>query len=55
MTVGFLAKSLTKETVLTIKDQETKKTIWEGKAEKAVNIPGKVKDWDFSKNHTVYV
>lgn len=54
MTVKFLAGKLTKETVVIIKDQDTGKTLFTGKAEKAI-YDDTVKDWDFSKDHVIFV
>lgn len=54
MTVSFLARMLFKETVVIIKDMKSRKTVWCGTAEKAI-FRDKVKDWDFSKQHIIYI
>ena len=54
MKVEFLTKMLTTDTWVIIKDQRTKKTLFEGFANLA-RFDDKVKDWDFSKNHIIYV
>lgn len=54
MTVKFLAGMLKKDTVVIIKDRETKAVIWKGAAGKA-EYEDTVKDWDFSRDHIIYV
>lgn len=54
MTVSFLAKMLVNETVVIIKDMKSRKTVWCGTAERAL-FQDKVKDWDFSKRHIIYI
>ena len=54
MTVKFLADMLRDETQVIIKDIKTKKVIWSGKAYQA-NFSDKVRDWDFFKNHVIYI
>lgn len=54
MTVAFLTKSLTNETWVVIKDKETGKILFEGYAS-AAGFNDKVKDWDFSKGHVIYI
>ena len=54
MTVGFLVRMLTAETEVVIKDQKTRKTLFIGYASEA-NFNDKVKDWDFSKEHVIYI
>lgn len=54
MTIRFLCKMLTAETKVIIKDQKTGKTFYKGFASKA-NFEDNVKDWDFSKNHIIYI
>lgn len=54
MTVGWLTARLTKDTHVIIKDQKTKKTVWEGEAVFA-NFNDEVKDWNFSRKHIIYI
>lgn len=54
MTIGFLTGMLVKDVLVTIKDSETKVKVWEGEAALA-NFNDKVKDWDFSKGHVIYI
>jgi hypothetical protein len=54
MTVGFLVRMLTSETWVTVKDFSTRKTVFEGYAS-AANFNDKVKDWDFSNGHIIYI
>lgn len=54
MTVGFLTRMLKNETQVTIKDAETKKILFEGCAS-AANFNDEVKNWDFSKEHIIYI
>ena len=54
MTIGFLTGMLVKDVWVTIKDSNTKATLWEGEAALA-NFNDKVKDWDFSKGHIIYI
>ena len=55
MTVGFLACRLKSDVIVTIKDMNTKKTLWKGKAKDATIYKDVVIDWDFSKGHIIYV
>lgn len=54
MTVKFLAGMLKKDTVVIIKDHSTKAVIWRGEAGKAEH-KCTVKDWNFSRDHIIYV
>lgn len=54
MTVRFLTGMLTAETFVEIKDVKTRKTIWSGTANTAL-FEDKVKDWDFSNGHIIYI
>lgn len=54
MTVRFLVRSLVAETYVVIKDFETKKTVWQGSANTAL-FEDRVKDWDFSNGHIIYI
>ncbi len=54
MTVRFLTKMLTVEAIVVIKDEKTKKIIWSGNASMA-NFYDKVKNWDFSSGHVIYI
>lgn len=54
MTVRYLVRMLTNETWVTIKDQKTKKTLFEGYAS-AAGFNDVVKSWDFSKGHIIYI
>lgn len=54
MTVGFLVKHLTNDTWVIIKDHKTHKTLFEGYAS-AANFNDKVKDWNFSNGHIIYI
>ena len=54
MTILFLARQLTAETWVTIKAKETGKTIWSGYASGAT-FGDRVKDWDFSEGHIIYI
>ena len=54
MTVGYLVRMLTNWTEVTIKDAKTKKTLFVGYASDA-NFNDKVKSWDFSKDHIIYI
>ena len=54
MTVGFLTRMLTSATEIIIRDQKTGKTLFIGCAS-AANFNDKVKDWDFSKEHIIYI
>ena len=63
MTATFLAKMLTNDTIIALKDYRTKRlTIWEGRAEELLNLEKvdndtlkPVKDWDFSRKHIIYI
>lgn len=54
MTIGFLVGKLTANTEVIIKDQKTEKILFIGYAS-AANFNDKVKDWDFSKEHIIYI
>lgn len=54
MTVRFLTRNLTAETDVVIKDFDTKKIVWEGSADTAL-FEDRVKDWDFSHGHIIYI
>lgn len=54
MTVRWLARNLTNETWVTIKDKKSKKTLWSGYASRAT-FGDRVKDWDFSEGHIIYI
>ena len=54
MTVGYLVRMLTAWTEVVIKDKRTGKTLFRGCAS-AANFNDKVKDWDFSKEHIIYI
>lgn len=54
MTVRFLVRMLTNETHVIIKNEETNKTLFSGYASAAC-FEDKVKDWDFSKGHIIYI
>ena len=54
MTVGFLTNMLTCDTAIKIIDRESGKTLFEGKANEA-KFDDKVKDWDFSRGHILYI
>ena len=54
MTVKFLATMLTKETLVIVKDYKTHRTLFKGSAVNA-NFEDKVKDWDFHKEHIIYI
>ena len=54
MTVGFLVRMLTTETVVTIRDKETGNVLFTGPAS-AANFNDTVKDWDFSHGHNIYI
>jgi hypothetical protein len=54
MTVRFLARKLTENTWVTIKDAETKKVLFVGQAKAAV-FEDTVTDWDFSNGHIIYI
>lgn len=54
MTVSFLAKMLVDNVPVTIKDSKTGRTLWTGEAKEAM-FPATVADWDFSKEHVIYI
>lgn len=54
MTVGFLTRMLTAETWVIIKNQKTKKVLFEGYAS-AANFNDEVKDWNFRNSHIIYI
>lgn len=54
MKVYELTRMLTNETTVTIVDRETGKVLFEGYAS-AASFNDKVKDWDFSKKHMIYI
>ncbi len=54
MTVGFLVRMLVNETEVTIKDQKTGKVLYKGLAGKA-DFTDKIKDWNFSRDHIIYI
>ena len=54
MTVKFLAAMLTADTVVIVRDAETGRTLYEGPAGLAA-ILDRVKDWDFSRGHIIYI
>ena len=54
MSVGYLVRMLTSWTEVTIKDYKTGKTLFKGYAS-AANFNDTVKDWDFSKDHIIYI
>lgn len=54
MMILELARMLTAETWVIVKDYRTKKTLWTGEARQAV-LNDEVKDWDFSKGHIIYI
>lgn len=54
MTVGFLTSKLVKDTVVTIVDRKTGRVLFEGQASKA-DFNDRVKDWNFSHKHIIYI
>ena len=54
MTVKFLVNMLTKETLVIIKDYQTNKTLYKGYAGN-IDFNDKIKDWDFSNDHIIYI
>ena len=54
MTVRFLVSMLVAETLVEIKDIITRETIWSGIAKDAL-FEDRVKDWNFSKGHIIYI
>lgn len=55
MNVNFLAKMIKRDAHIRIVDNDTKKTIWNGKAADAEIFQDKVIDWDFSKEMIIYI
>ena len=57
MTVKFLAGMLTGKTKVILKDKETGKVYRAARASEIADekISDKVKDWDFSKEHIIYI
>lgn len=56
MTLGFLARMLVSDTVLTIKDYETGVTVCVCSASAVFHSETTtVVDWDFSQKHIIYV
>lgn len=54
MTIKFLTRKLTEDTPVVIKDKKTNEVLFEGRAIEAT-FGNEVKDWDFSKEHIIYI
>lgn len=54
MKVYELARMLTNETWVTIKDSKSRETLWEGYAS-AATFTDSITEWDFSEGHTIYI